>query len=146
MIIFAPIKKMNTSIDKSYAPGLTETVAAAVVASADRRLSHSLGTALREVGIAVKETMSPAEIPAEGGMCNLFIIDADTPSQPGPLELLKTLRSQASTAGAALVMLSRSDLVEAYDAGVDLVLSKPVSLTLFLARIRSVLRRYKIIL
>lgn len=128
-----------------YAPGLTETVTAAIVASDDTKLSHLLAMALREVGVAVKETQSAEAIALEGSACTLFVIDNEL-SSTDTIGLIQLLRQQESTSGAAMIFLSHNNEVAAYDAGVDLVLSKPISIPLFIARIRSVMRRYRIIL
>ncbi len=139
------IEKMDTSIDKDYAPGLSETVAAAVVATDDKRFGHLLAMTLRGVGVAVKETNAGEDIQAAGSDCRLFVIDGDL-SSGDAIGLIRTLRSQESTCDSALVILAPRDEVDAYDAGVDMALPKPISMPLFMARIRSVMRRYRIIL
>lgn len=44
----------------------------------------------------------------------------------------------------AIVVISPSDQIAVYDDGADLVVNKPLEANIFLARIRSVLRRYGI--
>lgn len=44
----------------------------------------------------------------------------------------------------AIVVISPTDQIAAYDDGADLVVNKPLEANVFLARIRSVLRRYGI--
>lgn len=44
----------------------------------------------------------------------------------------------------AVVVISPTDAVKAYDDGADLVLSRPFATNVFMAKIRAVLRRYDI--
>lgn len=145
-IFVARKRRMSLSMNKNYAPGLSETVAAAVIATDDSKLGHLLAMALREAGVAVKEAQSFDAINADDVQSKLFIIDDDLKVGGNSMKFFRYLRSQQMPEKPALVLLSRSSSVAAYDAGVDVVLSKPVSVPLFMARIRSVLRRYQIIL
>lgn len=130
-----------------YAPGLSETVATAIVAVDDTRLSHLLSMTLREAGVAVWETSDYNDIVSTtDGNCRLYMIDVDIKSG-NAIELVRKLRDSDNTFDSAMVILSCHDNeVDAYDAGADMVLSKPISVPLFMARIRSVMRRYKVIL
>lgn len=137
---------MSPDTNEYYVPGLYETVAAAIVAVADSRLSSLLAYALREAGIAVRETNSYADITTQTDACRLYVIDADSEAGDA-ITLLRVLRGQDVTTSSAMMLLTGHDNeIEAYDAGVDMVLSKPLSVPLFMARVRSVLRRYNVIL
>lgn len=136
---------MTTSTNNDYAPGFFETVAAAVVATDDNKLGHLLAVALREAGIAVKETHSFDGLSAEASRSQLFVVDGD--SRCGnAVEALRQVRGAKSGEDCAIVFLSHGDSLEAYDAGVDMVLCKPISIPLFMARISSVMRRYRVII
>lgn len=138
---------MNISIDKDYAPGFFETVAAAVVSSDDVKLRRLIAVTLREAGVAVKEMSSAAgPLCGERVRCQLFVLDSGMSASGSVIETLRVLRSGERGGDCALMLLSDNDLVEAYNAGVDMVLSKPISMAMFMARVRSVMRRYGIII
>lgn len=137
---------MNSSIDNDYALGFSETVAAAVVASEDVRLRRLIATSLREVGVAVKEMRIFDALALECGRCRLFVVDCDPLTADHAVETLRHIRQSESGNDCAIVMLSHEESVDAYDAGVDMVLCKPVSVNMFMARVRSVMRRYKVII
>jgi DNA-binding response OmpR family regulator len=97
--------------------------------------------ALRQTGIEVQEFQTLSGIPENADTYRLFVVDGDI--KPGnAIELSRDLRRQQSTVDAAIVLLSFDEAIDAYDAGVDMVMAKPVSINLFMARIRSILRRY----
>ncbi|MDE5899954.1 MAG: hypothetical protein K2H33_01195 [Muribaculaceae bacterium] len=137
---------MNTSIDNDYAPGISETVAAAVVASEDARFRRLIAMALREAGMAVKEMRIFDTLALECGRCRLFVVDCDPLTADHAVEILRLLRRSEPGNDCAIVMLSHEESVAAYDAGVDMVLCKPVSVNMFMARVRSIMRRYQVII
>lgn len=122
-----------------------EMVVGALVATADSQLGQLIRSALGEVGIAVKLISSVEHFPEMNHMMfSLFIVDGDL--QPGDaMEIPRILRAEEATADAAIVVLSHTDDLEGYDAGADVVLPKPLSPKLFMARVRSIMRRYNII-
>ena len=116
-------------------------VTSALVATSDPKLLSLLSMALRQPGIEVQEFQTLSGIPENADTYRLFVVDGDI--KPGnAIELSRDLRRQQSTVDAAIVLLSFDEAIDAYDAGVDMVMAKPVSINLFMARIRSILRRY----
>ena len=116
-------------------------VTSALVATSDPKLLSLLSMALRQTGIEVQEFQTLSGIPENADTYRLFVVDGDI--KPGnAIELSRDLRRQQSTVDAARVLLSFDEAIDAYDAGVDMVMAKPVSINLFMARIRSILRRY----
>lgn len=116
-------------------------VTSALVATSDPKLLSLLSMALRQTGIEVQEFQTLSGIPENADTYRLFVVDGDI--KPGnAIELSRDLRRQQSTVDAAIVLLSFDEAIDAYDAGVDMVMAKPVSINLFMARIRSILRRY----
>ena len=116
-------------------------VTSALVATSDPKLLSLLSMALRQTGIEVQEFQTLSGIPENADTYRLFVVDGDI--KPGnAIELSRDLRRQQSTVDAAIVLLSFDEAIVAYDAGVDMVMAKPVSINLFMARIRSILRRY----
>ena len=116
-------------------------VTSALVATSDPQLLSLLSMALRQTGIEVQEFQTLSGIPENADTYRLFVVDGDI--KPGnAIELSRDLRRQQSTVDAAIVLLSFDEAIDAYDAGVDMVMAKPVSINLFMARIRSILRRY----
>lgn len=104
------------------------------MATDDSSLSHLLSAilasacidiktcALQDIHTALNENDSDFE---------LLIVDGDVtePLQSGYI---------------ALVVISPSDGVATYDLGADMVVYKPLSANIFLAKVRSILRRYGI--
>lgn len=116
-------------------------VTSALVATSDPKLLSLLSMALRQTGIEVQEFQTLSGIPENADTYRLFVVDGDI--KPGnAIELSRDLRRQQSTVDATIVLLSFDEAIDAYDAGVDMVMAKPVSINLFMARIRSILRRY----
>lgn len=116
-------------------------VTSALVATSDPKLLSLLSMALRQTGIEVQEFQTLSGIPENADTYRLFVVDGDI--KPGnAIKLSRDLRRQQSTVDAAIVLLSFDEAIDAYDAGVDMVMAKPVSINLFMARIRSILRRY----
>ena len=115
-------------------------VTSALVATSDPKLLSLLSMALRQTGIEVQEFQTLSGIPENADTYRLFVVDGDI--KPGnAIELSRDLRRQQSTVDAAIVLLSFDEAIDAYDAGVDMVMAKPVSINLFMAR-SSILRRY----
>jgi len=79
---------------------------------------------------------------AEGG--DLMLLDLMLPGQDG-LEILKILKNDARTADLAVIIVSakgeESDIVAGLELGADDYITKPFSVKILIARIRSVLRR-----
>jgi len=79
-----------------------------------------------------------------GGECALVVLDLDLPTLNG-LEVLRRIRSTASTAGIPVVVLTGSDggdaEVDAMDAGADDYIRKPLDPARFVARVKAALRR-----
>ena len=80
----------------------------------------------------------------EQGPPQLAILDIMLPGEDG-ISILKRLRSNASTAGLPVIMLtardSEFDRVEGLDAGADDYITKPFGMMELVARVRAVLRR-----
>ena len=110
-------------------------VTSALVATSDPKLLSLLSMALRQTGIEVQEFQTLSGIPENADTYRLFVVDGDI--KPGnAIELSRDLRRQQSTVDAAIVLLSFDEAIDAYDAGVDMVMAKPVSINLFMARIQ----------
>jgi type II secretory ATPase GspE/PulE/Tfp pilus assembly ATPase PilB-like protein/ActR/RegA family two-component response regulator len=81
---------------------------------------------------------------AAGGECGLVVLDLDLPTLSG-LEVLRRIRSAASTAGVPVVVLTGSEgdeaEVDAMNAGADDCIRKPLEPARFVARIKAALRR-----
>jgi DNA-binding response OmpR family regulator len=79
---------------------------------------------------------------AGAGPVDLLVLDVMLPGISG-LDLLKLLRAEGNSVAILLLTAldSESDVVAGLDAGADDYLAKPFSLPVFLARVRTVLRR-----
>jgi type IV pilus assembly protein PilB len=81
---------------------------------------------------------------AAGGESGLVVLDLDLPTLSG-LEVLRRIRSSASTAGIPVVMLTGSEgadsEVDAMNAGADDYIRKPLEPARFVARVKAALRR-----
>jgi type II secretory ATPase GspE/PulE/Tfp pilus assembly ATPase PilB-like protein/ActR/RegA family two-component response regulator len=81
---------------------------------------------------------------AAGGECALVVLDLDLPTLNG-IEVLRRMRSSASTASIPVVMLTGSDggeaEVDAMNAGADDYIRKPLEPARFVARVKAALRR-----
>lgn len=103
----------------------------AMVATNDDKLGQLIAAMLTPLGFMVR-LIHPGD--SRGEHINdfaLLIVDGDPVYPIGNLE-------------PAIVVISPSDQIAAYDDGADLVVNKPLEANVFLARIRSVLRRYGI--
>jgi DNA-binding response OmpR family regulator len=78
-----------------------------------------------------------ADAPAD-----LLVLDVMLPGMSG-LQLLKVLRKESSSLAVLLLTArnSETDVIQGLDAGADDYLTKPFSLPVFLARVRTLLRR-----
>jgi CheY-like chemotaxis protein len=81
---------------------------------------------------------------AAGGECGLVVLDLDMPALGG-LEVLRRVRSSASTAGVPVVVLTGSEgdevEIDAMNAGADDYIRKPLEPGRFVARVKAALRR-----
>lgn len=103
----------------------------ALVATNDDRLGQLLAAMLTPVGFSVKLIRRGASKDLHLDDFDLLVLDGD------PAYSISGL-------APAVVVISPSDQIAMYDAGADLVINKPLVANIFLARIRSVLRRYGI--
>ncbi len=101
----------------------------ALVASVDPNMARTISTTLRGLPLNV-QFVAPTEL-AEARLdsCALIICDGEIPDDLPDFH-------------GALVVLSPSDTIEAYDRGADLVVQRPIVPNVLAARLRSVLRRY----
>ncbi len=103
----------------------------AMVATNDDRLGQLIAAMLTPLGFNVR-LIHRGE--SQGESMNdfaLLIVDGD------PIYPINDL-------SPAVIVISPSDQIAVYDDGADLVVNKPLEANIFLARIRSVLRRYGI--
>lgn len=115
----------------------------ALIATADDGLRQLLASSLRDAEFDVSEKSRLADIAPDSTDFSLILIDTDFwPAES--LRLLRKLRQGACGYNTAIIIISHTNSLEAYDAGVDMVLTKPISVPLFMARVRSVMRRYGI--
>jgi DNA-binding response OmpR family regulator len=81
---------------------------------------------------------------AAGAECGLVVLDLDLPTLSG-LDVLRTIRGAASTAGVPVVVLTGSEgdeaEVDAMNAGADDYIRKPLEPARFVARVKAALRR-----
>lgn len=104
----------------------------ALLASNDSALSELVSTILLSMGFEVTAVKSRALRSAIGkDDYEVMVIDGDL---PGPVV----------GNGSAVVVISPSDHVTAYDNGADLVIDKPIITNVFSAKLHSVARRYGI--
>jgi two-component system KDP operon response regulator KdpE len=114
-----------------------------LLVSDDREVGGLWAYALREMGLDVALTTSAADalLRWEQDTFDLFVIDVCGPDLDG-VELTRQLR--AGAVNPILLFASQRDephALQAYQAGVDEYIVKPVSPSLFLAKIRAWLRR-----
>jgi type II secretory ATPase GspE/PulE/Tfp pilus assembly ATPase PilB-like protein/ActR/RegA family two-component response regulator len=81
---------------------------------------------------------------AAGAECGLVVLDLDLPTLSG-LDVLRTIRGAAATAGVPVVVLTGSEgdevEVDAMNAGADDYIRKPLEPARFVARVKAALRR-----
>lgn len=109
----------------------TDSKFLALVATNDDKLGQLIAAMLTPLGFNV-HLIRPGE--SRGKHINdfaLLIIDGD------PVYPINNIEP-------AIVVISPSNHIATYDDGADLVINKPLEANVFLARIRSVLRRYGI--
>lgn len=101
----------------------------ALVATSDDKLGQLIAAMLTPLGFNVR-LINPGGSKSEYiNDFALIVVDGD------PVYPIDNL-------APAIVVISPSDHIAAYDDGADLVVNKPLEANVFLARIRSVLRRY----
>ncbi|PIP93942.1 MAG: DNA-binding response regulator [Bdellovibrio sp. CG12_big_fil_rev_8_21_14_0_65_39_13] len=90
------------------------------------------------IALDLIQKMTEAELP------HLFILDRMLPQTSG-LEICKFLRMYAKTKSSPILMVTAmikpEQIVEGLDAGADDYITKPFDMNIFLARVRSLLRR-----
>lgn len=103
----------------------------ALVSTNDDRLGQLIAAMLTPLGFNVRLIHRGESGGEHLNDFALLILDGDPIYSIGELD-------------PAIVVISPSDQIAAYDEGADLVVNKPLEANIFLARIRSVLRRYGI--
>ena len=103
----------------------------ALVATSDDKLGQLIAAMLTPLGFAVHLILPGDSHEEHINDFALLIVDGDPVYPIDGLE-------------PAIVVISPSDHIAAYDDGADLVVNKPLAANVFLAKIRSVLRRYGI--
>lgn len=102
----------------------------ALVATNDSSLSHLLRAILASARIDVKvSAVRSLHTAIDEDDFTLLIIDGD-------------ITEPFVYGNTALIAISPSNSVAAYDLGADMVIDKPIVANIFLAKVRSVLRRY----
>lgn len=110
----------DSSIERKYK---------ALVATSDDKLGQLIAAMLTPIGFNVRLVRPGGSKSEHINDFALIVVDGD------PVYPIDNL-------APAIVVISPSDQVAAYDDGADLVVNKPLEANVFLARIRSVLRRY----
>ena len=139
-------------VERVLGEGITEAPAASdqahilvvdddpTVRALERVLLEKNGFRVAEVG----DGSAAIEHFASGGECVLVVLDLDLPTLNG-LNVLRRIRSTASTAGIPVVVLTGSDggeaEVNAMNAGADDYIRKPLEPARFVARVKAALRR-----
>lgn len=113
------------------ADSTTENKYLAMVSTNDDRLGQLIAAMLTPLGFNVRLIQRGESRGERINDFALLILDGD------PVYPIADL-------APAVVVISPSDQVAVYDEGADLVVNKPLEANIFLARIRSVLRRYGI--
>ncbi len=122
---------MHCKIINDMADSTADNKYLAMVATNDDRLGQLIAAMLTPLGFNVR-LIHRGE--SQGESMNdfaLLIVDGD------PIYPINDL-------SPAVIVISPSDQIAVYDDGADLVVNKPLEANIFLARIRSVLRRYGI--
>lgn len=103
----------------------------ALVATNDDKMAHLLHDMLSQVGFIVKTIKRSTSKNETINNYVLLVLDGD------PINPIDGINP-------AVIVISPTDDVAAYDSGADLVLHKPLDANIFIARVRSILRRYGI--
>lgn len=116
------------------------------VIGADTRLSLQFQSLLQSQGHRVALFADPAKAPARLAAETVhLVVVAGTGTKEATVELLKALRANAKTRVLPVLQVdpqgSTKDVVEMLDAGADDFLAKPFNDDIFLARVRTLLRR-----
>jgi len=115
-----------------------------LVVEDDRRMADLLAQALREEGYLIASAFTGRQgfELALGSVFDLIVLDVMLPEMNG-FEMAKRLREQRIH--TPILMLTardaREDIIHGLDLGADDYLTKPFDLEVFLARVRSALRR-----
>lgn len=94
-------------------------------------MARLLDNMLSAAGFLVKTTKRGSSSPESLDDYVLLVLDGD-PTR------------QLDSIAPAVVVISPRDAVASYDKGADMVVNKPLVANIFMARVRSVLRRYGI--
>lgn len=105
----------------------------ALVATNDKTFGRLLADMLEPAGFTVKLIKRGGSQGLSMNDYVLMVLDGD------PINPIDNLQP-------AVVVISPTDPIAMYDGGADLVMNKPITTNVFMARIRSVLRRYGITL
>lgn len=100
-------------------------------------LRHLTGRFLLSKGYKVMQAASAEELAALTGRPNVYIIDLNLPETNG-YELIRNLRGMSNDVGI-LVLSARdraSDIMQGYEAGADVYLTKPVDPNILVAALR----------
>lgn len=111
------------------ADSINEEKYRALVTSGDDQMAPLIAAILNPVGFDVCSVRPECSDTEFLNNFALIIVDGDPVYPIGNL-------------APAIVVISPSDQIAAYDDGADIVLKKPLEANVFLAHVRSVLRRY----
>lgn len=105
----------------------------AIVATNDHSLPQVLSAILEPTGIELQSVPAGSMKPYDADGFTLVMVDGDPKGEVGQ-------------GLPALIVISPEDPIGAYDSGADLVVDKPLRTNVLLAKLRSVLRRYGVII
>ncbi|MBI4616106.1 MAG: protein kinase [Planctomycetes bacterium] len=112
----------------------------------DPAIRGLLARSLVNAGLACVQADAPAAAVALAGDWppSLFLLDVELGAQSG-IDLCRTLRARPASTDTPIVMISGHGeerlMLQAFEAGADDYIVKPVSIPLFVSKVRSVLRR-----
>lgn len=112
---------------------ITKPARTVLLATDDKALPKLLLAILGPAGFSLQTVSIAQSAKLNPNAYTLLVVDGD------PLMPISNLKP-------AVVVIAPSDIVKMYDAGADLVLTRPLVANVFMAKIRAVLRRYGITL